>query len=107
MKKTLYMIDDAGGTIAKDTNFKIVLNKWIKREINNILQTFIEDDEQKAKDVVLFLRNYRISKKVSPYLHFKAVSSVISEYEDVERAYGVRFKEISSEEEIRKEAIYE
>lgn len=93
-KKTIYIIDDAGGTIAKGKDFKSVLNKWIDNEIKNILQTFIEDDEQTAKDVVSFLRNYHISKKASPYLHFKAINAVISKYENVEQAYEVRLKEV-------------
>lgn len=93
MKNTIYIIDDEYGIIAKGKNFKNVLSKWINREIKNILQTFIEDDEDTAKEVVCFLKNYHISKKVSPYFHFRAISSIISVYEDVEHVYNVKYKE--------------
>ncbi|RIM48120.1 hypothetical protein BUY22_02035 [Staphylococcus cohnii] len=91
MNHVIYSIEDEYGVISENNNFRVVLKHWIEREIRNILQTYIEDDETTAKEVVNFLKNYRISKKVSPYLQFKAISKVISEYENVEEAYGVKF----------------
>lgn len=94
MNNMYYLIEDEYGVISENKNFKVVLKQWIKREIRGILQTYIEDDETTAKEVVNFLKNYRISKKVSPYLQFKAISKVISEYEDVEQVYKVSLKQI-------------
>lgn len=94
MNNMYYLIEDEYGVISENKDFKVVLKQWIKREIRGILQTYIEDDETTAKEVVNFLKNYRISKKVSPYLQFKAISKVISEYEDVEQVYKVSLKQI-------------
>lgn len=94
MNNMYYLIEDEYGVISENKNFKVVLKQWIKREIRGILQTYIEEDEQTAKKVVKFLNNYRVSKKICPHLQFKAINAVISEYEDVEKAYKVSLKQI-------------
>lgn len=94
-----YLVEDEYGVISENNDFCIVLKEWINREIKGILQTYIEDDEKKAKTVVNILENYKVSKEISPYLQFKIINTIISEYEDIEEAYGVKFKELSSKYE--------